>query len=43
MPDDEWVEEEDAMVHLLSKVTQCPQCQKEFKSSKGLNVMMATE
>ena len=20
----EWVEEEDAMVHLLSKVTQCP-------------------
>ena len=40
----EWVEEEDAMMHLLTAGSQCPQCLqclKEFKSAKGQNCMTA--
>ena len=40
----EWVEEEDAMIHLVaegSQCPQCPQCLKEFKSAKGQNGMTA--
>lgn len=35
----EWVEQEDAIIHLLTAGSQCPQCQKEFKNAKGLNGM----
>ena len=35
------VVEDHTMVHLLSKVTQCPQCLKEFKSAKGQNGITA--
>ena len=38
---DEGIDDGDAMMHLLTEGSQCPQCLKEFKSAKGQNCMTA--